>query len=310
MTEFFNRAGEPVENPYEIKGAAGLEAGYYDFRASCTRCGGAGGGTQWSHTGFTCFECRGAKTFAKTGRCYTAAKLAKLNASQAKRQAKREAKRQAVVDKFDGDHAELLAALAPILADTRVSTGARRMFVEDVLRKGRQFGRLSDKQLAALRAVPAKEAARAEREAQRQVEAAKSDYVGEVGQRLELTVTVEHKAEIDHGPHAQFSRYFYITTMVDDQANCVVIKSSTFCQYEPGDRLTMKATVKAHDEYHGRKQTVVQRPKVTSGRIVERCEEISCAWEPSDPAVVPADYTGISGKTDGLATHLKNAGGN
>lgn len=83
--------------PYDInldKGAA-----KYDYESTCGRCGGAGGGPQWSHTGWTCFQCGGSgKGGVKTGKLYTADRLAKLNAAQAKRDAKSAAKTKAAAE--------------------------------------------------------------------------------------------------------------------------------------------------------------------------------------------------------------------
>lgn len=80
--------------PYDIDAAKGTAR--YDYEDTCNRCGGAGGGGQWAHTGWTCFECGGSgKGGIKTARLYTADRLAKLNAAQAKRDAVKMAQAQA-----------------------------------------------------------------------------------------------------------------------------------------------------------------------------------------------------------------------
>jgi len=56
----------------------------------------------------------------------------------------------------------------------------------------------------------------------------------------------------------------YIISMVDDETGACIISKSTSFSAETGDKLTFKATVKAHDDYKGQAQTVVQRIKVLS----------------------------------------------
>lgn len=54
----------------------------------------------------------------------------------------------------------------------------------------------------------------------------------------------------------------FITTLLDLETNaCLVVKSASFCP-DVDSVLKIKATVKAHDEYNGQAQTVLQRVKV------------------------------------------------
>lgn len=89
--------------------------------------------------------------------------------------------------------------------------------------------------------------------------------LGEQGQRLTLDVDVirSHFYERPHAvAHWKMERV-YIVTMVTKEGACVVSKSANFYAKE-GDKLTIKATVKVHDEYKGQAQTVIQRIKVVS----------------------------------------------
>ncbi len=83
-----------------------------------------------------------------------------------------------------------------------------------------------------------------------------SVHVGEVGKRMEFTVTVvaEHMIEGNYG-------VTHIYKMVDDRGNCLTWFSSTG-GLDVGETTTLKGTIKAHDEFRGTKQTVITRCKV------------------------------------------------
>ena len=81
-----------------------------------------------------------------------------------------------------------------------------------------------------------------------------SNYVGNVGERIEITTTPEcvYEGENDFG-------YYYIYKMVvgDD-----VLVWKTNKWLTPETEITLKATVKGHSEYRGVKQTELTRGKV------------------------------------------------
>lgn len=88
-------------------------------------------------------------------------------------------------------------------------------------------------------------------------------HIGEVGERLTLNVDVTRVSKYER-PHAVAHwkmETVYIITMVTDDGACLVSKSTSFYAHE-GDKLHIKATVKAHDDYKGQAQTVVQRIKI------------------------------------------------
>lgn len=99
-------------------------------------------------------------------------------------------------------------------------------------------------------------------------EAKFSSYVGTVGQKVEVGLTITHI----HG----FSGYYdnvYIHVMKDDLGNVFiykksgsrVIKGTHFgrkIEVQVGDRLKLSARVKEHKERDGVKQTILERPKI------------------------------------------------
>lgn len=93
------------------------------------------------------------------------------------------------------------------------------------------------------------------------LEAPASTYLGEVGKRVRgLRATFLHEAYFD----GMYGRT-YIANMVTDQGNVLVWKSSSGLPPEvrkPGAVLELTATIKAHTEYKGVKQTMLARCKV------------------------------------------------
>lgn len=97
---------------------------------------------------------------------------------------------------------------------------------------------------------------RKESEAQRP-----SEYVGQIKDRLEMDLTVTRRIDIetDYGPYGTM---LHLTIMEDENGNIFVWKTSSRSLIE-GEKYRVKGTVKAHEEYDGRKQTILTRCKVT-----------------------------------------------
>lgn len=83
-------------------------------------------------------------------------------------------------------------------------------------------------------------------------------HVGDVGGRAELSVRVVSVIELEPG---DFGRRFLCRMETEDGADVVWFTGENLALNE-GDVVTVRATVKAHETYRGRKQTVVQRLNV------------------------------------------------
>lgn len=94
------------------------------------------------------------------------------------------------------------------------------------------------------------------RHAEREAEAAKSDFVGNVGERL--TVKTQ-KAALLTSWETQYG-YTYLYRFTDTDGNVFVWFASTVIDAHDG--MTIKGTVKDHNERNGEKQTVLTRCKV------------------------------------------------
>lgn len=84
---------------------------------------------------------------------------------------------------------------------------------------------------------------------------ARSQHVGEVGQRIEFEAVCTF---VYHGENAFGA--FTITGLRDDNDNVYIYKG-TAAYPEKGERWQVRATVKEHSERDGVKQTKISRPK-------------------------------------------------
>jgi hypothetical protein len=248
MAEYFTRTGSEVKAAAVIS-VDPLGRGTYSGTQSCHRCGGAGGSEAWRHTGWTCYECAGRGKWPAVFACYSAERLAKLNATKAKADARREAKRAAEVAaklavKRSGFDA-WIAQNGPAVGNLALVSGDP--FIDEMSAKVRDGQTLSDRQLdTAVMSVVRKLAQQDERQSSR--------HVGEVGKRIEIDFKVDkvHAFESSYG----YPRIVtYINIGRDGDGNRVVYKGSR--SLESG---RYRFTVKEHDERDGELQTIVARP--------------------------------------------------
>jgi hypothetical protein len=111
-----------------------------------------------------------------------------------------------------------------------------------------QWGKLTDRQLEAVEScfavIDRQEFARAN-----------SQFIGNVGDKVTMTITVERIIVLK----SEFYGDNYITIAHDEAGNVYTYKGKTNIGAK-GETNTIKASIKAHVEYKGVKQTVVQRP--------------------------------------------------
>ncbi len=92
----------------------------------------------------------------------------------------------------------------------------------------------------------------------KQEETIQSSFVGALGEKLTIKVTVKHTQELNNG----FNGITTLIKMIDDQGNLFVWFASGEKTLETGQQVTVKGTVKAHQDYQGTKQTILTRCKV------------------------------------------------
>lgn len=142
-------------------------------------------------------------------------------------------------------------------------------FLASMQRSLKNYGALTERQLAAVLkgkdnslgrgiATAARAAQRQEWDAAR----ALSMFVGEIGQRLVFTGTVQFAKDVegtDYLTGAPTTKKLY--GIVDANGNSIRLFYSGYAfEWEKGEVVTFKATVKKHETYNGERQTVVQRP--------------------------------------------------
>ena len=102
-----------------------------------------------------------------------------------------------------------------------------------------------------------------------------NEWVGTVGKRetFELTFMGYRAFQGDWGDR-------YLNKWEDPTGNAVNWWTGTSDDYKEGVTYRVKATVKAHDEYKGRKQTIITRAAVGSPVSHCRCDQIDCCAIP------------------------------
>lgn len=95
------------------------------------------------------------------------------------------------------------------------------------------------------------------REAWEAEHAPKTEYLGNIGDRI----TAEVKCTRIGGYETMYG-YTTVFTFEDDQNHMFVWKTGSYTEIEKGDQLKLKGTIKAHSEYKGSKQTELTRCKV------------------------------------------------
>lgn len=146
--------------------------------------------------------------------------------------------------------------LVPRAAEAKEFLETARL--NDFLTKMREaletFGKLSQGQHAAvLRAIDQRKAERA----QAREPAAEGQYVGALGVRMTLTLTVRTMKRVD----GDFGvRYFYVCETPEGAT--VVYGGSCYLAPTVGTTVTVLATIHEHGQHKGRAQTVIQRPKM------------------------------------------------
>lgn len=262
---------------------------YADY--TCDRCGGAGGWRGWP--GFTCYKCGGTGRQDKPSirKEYTDEYAAKLEARRQKKHEKLVAERKAELHEHFAEH---LAEFG-FNADGKLYAVVQKdtYSIKDELKaKGARWNRrfncwtFTENHEEYVTVVVSWEEAvvendggwleysvsEAEAKALLKEKAPKEEkregaHVGNVGDRITVTVTLSkafsyevEKPSFWGGYGSTETRYIY--KFVDADENVLVWKTSNsdMLDYE-GKQLTLKGTVKAHDEYKGEKQTVLTRCK-------------------------------------------------
>lgn len=131
-------------------------------------------------------------------------------------------------------------------------------FVGSMARAFDTYGKLTPKQCEAiLKGIDQRAARKAQWADEKAALDAKRAWVGTVGQKITLTLTVAHIVELEGMYGTNF-----IFICEDADKNIVIYKGRSNCFPGKGETTTVIATVKDHGVRDGVKQTVIQRPKL------------------------------------------------
>jgi hypothetical protein len=127
--------------------------------------------------------------------------------------------------------------------------------IVEMVNKLIKYGSISEKQLAFARTLAERIAGRAALKAQRAAENASSAFVGAVGDRRDFDLTCQWFKTFE-------TAYGMLTVhgFKDAAGNVVIYKGQKIA--EKGETVSLKATVKAHEDRDGTKQTIINRPKI------------------------------------------------
>jgi hypothetical protein len=144
-------------------------------------------------------------------------------------EAKLEAKRKARAEKYEREHAEEIA-----------KAEAERKAKEDAERRAREE---EEKRIMEQKAI--------------------SQFIGQVGDKVDMDAVLDHRAWFEIPSFRGFGTdTMHIYTFRDPDGNAIIWKTSKGLVFENGERVHLKGTIKEHSEYDGEKQTVLTRCKV------------------------------------------------
>ena len=224
--------GTGIRWEFWIKGSV---AGARQFKVGCDCVAKTG----WGIEGFEKVRADHTRARRQAGaQSRRAARQAQLAAERAQRQADRLEATQAWRD-----------ANSAVVARLTAYEGSNE-FLRSFTATLAQWGALTPRQLEAVEScfavIDRTEAARAN-----------SQHVGNVGDKVTLTITVERIVVLK----SEFYGDNYITIARDEQGNAITYKGRVDIGCK-GDTNTIKASVKEHTVYNGIKQTAIQRPKL------------------------------------------------
>jgi len=225
-----------------------IEGEYVIESAACTRCGGRGYGG-WYPDGGICYDCRGANTVGRTRR------IGLVAYARAARRRETAAARKAAVRRE-----------AATRREEALLAGQRRW------NEANGYGAVTFAERDA-----AKAAAEAEAKAAAEANGTASTHVGTLGERLELTGTVEavRTFERDAWGYGGGVETCYVYTI--RVGNDALVTFGRNLNIDVGDTITFRGTVKDHGEYRGERQTTVNRVNI---RKVEKPVAAAPAEDP------------------------------
>lgn len=262
---------------------------YHDY--TCPRCGGRGGGDQWAYTGWTCYECGGSGKSHKPQiiKEYTPEYQAKLDAQRAKRAEKQRVQRveefksnlpKLIMDKGFNEDGKVYVAVGDTysIKDQLREAGAKwkpalnswifteaptayatvELTAEECLDFYEESGWVNWKNINFTELIQSKLP---------KEDKAVSEYVGSIGERIELEVTLEKVRSWEVPSYGGWGMTTKVLYVFRDTAGNILVWTTTGYgvsaeEVPQGAKAILRGTVAEHKEYAGEKQTSLKRCNV------------------------------------------------
>lgn len=200
---------------------------YYEGLIECDRCGGEGIYYIGVHNG------KPLPSWVDNGVCFKCGGRGKVEGKwkeyTPEYEAKLAARRKAKAEKWEREHAEEIA-----------KAEAERKAKEEAKRIAREA---EEQRIREQKAI--------------------SQHVGEVGDKIELDVVLDHSAWFEIPAFRGWgTETMHIYTFRNAHGDALVWKTSKGMDIENGEAVHIKGAIKEHSEYDGEKQTVLTRCKV------------------------------------------------
>ena len=141
----------------------------------------------------------------------------------------------------------------------------KNSFYQSLLTALDKYGKLTEKQVLALRNSIATQAERkAKFEAERVAKIATMTHVGQPGKKVTMTLTVKAEIEVERTRYHWYDSGMSLLRICEDENGNAVVYTGTAEFPLKGQTAQVVATVKSHREYRGAPQTVISRPKILS----------------------------------------------
>ncbi len=195
-------------------------------------------GTKYFEGWVSCDRCGGAgeaEQWKYTGwNCYKCGGTGKIHGKwkeyTPEYEAKLEARRKARAEKWEREHAEEIAKAE---AERKAKEEAERI---------------------------EREKAEAEEKARKSI----SQYVGNVGDKIELDVTIEKRAWFEIPSFGGYgTQTMHVYTFRNAHGDAIVWKTTAGLNHENGESVHLKGTIKEHSEYQDEKQTILTRCRIS-----------------------------------------------
>lgn len=167
----------------------------------------------------------------------------------------------------DAQAIEDLIAAGRSYDDFGSPSGYKDSFIGAMARAYDSFGKLSPKQVDACRKIIAGRAARKAEWAAKDAELnATRRWLGEVGQKIVVELTLKKVIEIERQKFSYYdSGVSYLLILEDAERNVVIYKGTAAAlNIAEGESVKIQAVIKECGVRDGVKQTVIQRPKLAA----------------------------------------------